>query len=561
MSSHYCSLCIYQTKLLIPLRAEGSDVSTSILHTVHKYIGIMLTSNDVICVNCWTSVDDFRKFCLMIAERQAKYVPQAVKELEQDCDEATNNRNIAIARKAVGLQTVENIESIKASSDAEERVFKEQSTITAVMPAFVDQDNNTPNEQDTHFEIIKIEQTDTTEQQVIAQINTDLNTESEQDTSTSSDAETTVTEMSVRRSVHLRRDDMQQQMLTQETTDLNTEAKRNKTASPEADTKSLLAEDELIALHMQLTCDICTFKTKSFEVLKAHFKQLHNCNGYVVCCEKRLYKRGLLLDHIHVHRNPAYFSCTDCATNFADRLCLLNHMRMQHQQAIELLHECAICSARFAKARYLRQHALTHTNGAEQQQCALCAKSFANTTRLRAHMKRLHNKSKLFSCQHCGCEVSGKWCFVRHLAQHGAQLETSSAKERLQRVQCTVCNQWLAHKSTLISHMKRHAVADSVYACQLCEQQFGSLVALQAHKRLSHGIERQQHACNVCARKYKTTRRLREHMTTHTGNQLYSCNYCDKHFKYSSTLYAHRKRKHPTEWAQDKSSKQTENHP
>lgn len=48
---------------------------------------------------------------------------------------------------------------------------------------------------------------------------------------------------------------------------------------------------------------------------------------------------------------------------------------------------------------------------------------------------------------------------------------------------------------------------------------------------------------------------FQEHMTTHTGAHLYSCNYCEKRFKCSSNLYAHRKWKHPTEWAQDQSGK------
>lgn len=132
-----------------------------------------------------------------------------------------------------------------------------------------------------------------------------------------------------------------------------------------------------------------------------------------------------------------------------------------------------------------------------------------NAARLQEHMKRIHDNSKLFVCKHCGHEVSGKQCYVRHLAQHGAQLESSSAQRRGESVQCTECDKWLAHKSSLRLHMQRHTDKNSVYACQLCGTKEATRVALNEHKRLCHGIEQQQHVCQVCARNFNTTRRLR----------------------------------------------------
>ncbi|XP_018800810.1 PREDICTED: zinc finger protein 2-like isoform X1 [Bactrocera latifrons] len=543
----HCSLCLYQDKIVIPLCDDVSKTSADILATVHKFMGLLLTSNDAICVNCWASVDNFRKFCLLIAERQAadtqqdtalkcsfeKYATENCSANDSVMHKATQNRTVPLNRKDVSLKTHENIKtspkgSFKVQSEAETQLEQQPAFVevrngatTMATLALEEQANNVKNRQHTHPQLNKTDMQDTTLQQNL----THTNTEAERDTNT----------LSVTESIII----------------------ASKNGSPRRDNaESQAAEDKLIAKHLQLICEVCEFEAKCFKSLKVHYKRLHNTNGYVVCCEKRLYKRFMLLDHINVHRNPTYFFCTDCDMNFADRLCLRNHMLLKHPKATELPHVCAICDARFAKVRFLQQHARKHMNDAqdtEQQQCAICAKSFANAVRLQEHMKRVHDNSKLFVCKHCGQEVSGKQCYVRHLAQHGARRESTSAKRRGQGVQCTECDKWLANKSSLRVHMIRHTDPTSMYTCQLCDTKEATRVALNEHKRLCHGIEQQAHVCQVCARNFSTTRRLREHMATHTGEDLYGCNYCDKRFKCSSNLYAHRKWKHPTEWAQDQS--------
>lgn len=39
----YCSLCLYQAKMLIPLRDDDGKASADILDTVHKNINIMVS--------------------------------------------------------------------------------------------------------------------------------------------------------------------------------------------------------------------------------------------------------------------------------------------------------------------------------------------------------------------------------------------------------------------------------------------------------------------------------------------------------------------------------------
>lgn len=38
-------------------------------------------------------------------------------------------------------------------------------------------------------------------------------------------------------------------------------------------------------------------------------------------------------------------------------------------------------------------------------------------------------------------------------------------------------------------------------------------------------------------------------MAVHTGQDLYSCAFCTKTFKFKSNMHGHRKKAHPIEWA------------
>lgn len=44
----------------------------------------------------------------------------------------------------------------------------------------------------------------------------------------------------------------------------------------------------------------------------------------------------------------------------------------------------------------------------------------------------------------------------------------------------------------------------------------------------------------------------KEHMASHTGEVLYSCDFCDRTFNSHANRASHRKRMHPKEWLEDK---------
>lgn len=108
----------------------------------------------------------------------------------------------------------------------------------------------------------------------------------------------------------------------------------------------------------------------------------------------------------------------------------------------------------------------------------------------------------------------------------------------------------LKDKNSLRKHMTRHAQASDKYTCNLCGKTAPNKDALQKHQRYSHYTDR-IHQCSVCEKSFKKALLLKEHMTTHTGEVLYTCPYCPKTFNSSANRHAHKKKQHVELWAQE----------
>lgn len=67
-------------------------------------------------------------------------------------------------------------------------------------------------------------------------------------------------------------------------------------------------EDIQIREFYDFKCEICLSQHSSLIEIKKHYLDEHNYKyGYVLCCNKKLYERHLLLEHLLWHTNPNEF--------------------------------------------------------------------------------------------------------------------------------------------------------------------------------------------------------------------------------------------------------------
>ncbi|EDW78208.2 uncharacterized protein Dwil_GK16297 [Drosophila willistoni] len=300
--------------------------------------------------------------------------------------------------------------------------------------------------------------------------------------------------------------------------------------------------DEFIAANVNLDCCLCGASLTDFIDLKRHFRSAHQCTGYVKCCNNRYKKRTLYVDHLHYHKDPQYFSCQPCQKSFLNRNSHDMHMLRFHSKQQELVHQCGICEAKFAKKYLLTMHLKGHKGLERPEECETCGKSFRTKFELAAHVKRMHDSDFTpVICDICGTHFRCKANFLIHK-------KSLHPEGPVDEVQCKLCGRWLRDERSMRKHLARHddRDGDTKYRCSLCQVEKSSRVALSSHMRYHHSEKK--HKCNLCGKEFKLPRALAEHMATHTGIDLYSCAFCPRTFKSHANMHNHKKKMHPNEW-------------
>ncbi|XP_055839473.1 transcription factor grauzone-like [Episyrphus balteatus] len=298
--------------------------------------------------------------------------------------------------------------------------------------------------------------------------------------------------------------------------------------------------DKIIQEHMKLSCSICLTILPNFSCLRKHYRTQHNKRGYASCCDKKFHSKSILVDHIHTHLDPERFKCEKCSKVLADRRCLEVHMDM-HIEDNQRTYQCDQCNKSFTKEILLQRHMHIHIPEEERKfPCEECNKLFSSSYTLKAHINNVHQNTYGKICDQCGKCIRGREAFQRHLLEH-AGIPTPGE-------QCDKCGAKLKNKYCLKRHISaKHADLNVPHVCIICGKTAPNEPALQRHYYYVHRCQR-NHKCPMCEKAFKKASGLREHMTTHTGEILYTCPYCPKTFNSNANMHSHRKKMHRKEW-------------
>lgn len=143
--------------------------------------------------------------------------------------------------------------------------------------------------------------------------------------------------------------------------------------------------------------------------------------------------------------------------------------------------------------------------------------------------------------------------------------ETAPQNSELGSFNCDICSRSYKHWKSLQRHLKIH---DAIYKCSKCTLIFSDEDELQRHNDAKHTIA--EHLCSICGKRYNKkasltehllkhghgnslkcpisgcqkiftrSKRLTDHLNSHTGMKPYSCEICRKKYKSHASLKNHK---------------------
>lgn len=231
------------------------------------------------------------------------------------------------------------------------------------------------------------------------------------------------------------------------------------------------------------------------------------------------------------------FTCVICFADAVDKCSHLEHLAAAHPN---LKTHCLACESRYDSYADYTQHlrdchprVLQSIDEAEGLYCLECGKGFHKKSYLYQHRAQ-HFMLNRVPCDVCGKSFLEGAMLERHLDTHK---EPSTHK-------CSRCLRTFRSALGLARHERAHQ--RHKLFCQVCGTFYQTAIALEVHNCTSHRDQEGRHCCSLCQKEYGSADCLRQHMMHKHGSKMggepsFSCNICDRHFRWKSSLRMHAK--------------------
>ncbi|XP_073704130.1 uncharacterized protein [Garra rufa] len=297
----------------------------------------------------------------------------------------------------------------------------------------------------------------------------------------------------------------------------------------------------------------------------------------------------LLFEHLQQHAQESYI-CPHCGENLQSWMDFEAHQQLhnQPQSSASELRASQQQPHSFSQAASTRPQqsptqppallAPQHLNNKpfpDELTCHKCKKSFSLRKNLLRHLRLRcigddagQNKH---TCSRCGTTFQNPLMLKVHI-------QSNTCKPALKPFRCPVCVRWFSCLDGLKRHLVSHS-RQSVFTCQICDQNYQTPQALEEHKRNDHRVNRpvedaqkqlnqagaqtsssNPFQCHICLRNYPKLQSLKDHLrkvhrpkppkptNVRTVEPVrsgpFQCQICERFYPNIKSLKNHRRRVH-----------------
>ncbi|XP_043233045.1 zinc finger protein 628-like [Amphibalanus amphitrite] len=269
-----------------------------------------------------------------------------------------------------------------------------------------------------------------------------------------------------------------------------------------------------------LCCHMCRQTFGSERSLKAHVEKLHKVASAAP------------------PEQPVQVWCPAC-TALLPPDDVLSHVTERHGGRLE----CGCCRLTLAGATEAAGHcAERHT---ANYMCIVCLQMYSDQEQLISHMNSSHEPlsssdgpaPSSASSPDSADPVAAVYAdLLRRLRSRARRLRLSLLGRTA--VRCPYCAQTCS-LHYLRTHLYKHRAAG--FRCRVCDKRFKFPVSFQKHLLVHAG---RADKCPQCAAVFSSRSNLLSHLRTHSSERQFSCDRCQKRFKFKQTRDAHVLRAH-----------------
>ena len=172
------------------------------------------------------------------------------------------------------------------------------------------------------------------------------------------------------------------------------------------------------------------------------------------------------------------------------------------------------------------------------ERCAKCGKYFRGVYELNEHVAIQHNKER-WICEEINCskEYKSKNGYLGHLLKiHNKDIGKHS---------CSICSKRFLFKSEVSDHCRQVHNSPMLY-CKVCNASFKYQSNLSRHYSSCDRdtISPRKLKCSICGKRFAKLQYVRDHIKGQHKPPTYKCQFCEKKFKFRSSLAYHKQKAH-----------------